>query len=340
MKSIVVGVLVAVFSVVEFSTVAYSADNPPVDYAFQILAFPGAAGTYPTGINSRGDIVGNYRDVRLSDPYHQGALHGFLLKDGQYYTIDKPGAYQTYLAGINDSGAMIGTAVELRGMDTDSHAFVRVDENNYLTVEPSGFARSTGFAINTHGDVIGIATPSSDSAFLYSDSSYLQGLVGPFGLWARALNVDRKYVGYGVPNNFDMDCGCSDSYLSDGSNATILAFPGAHVTQANAINDAGAVAGDYFIYNSTGRVIYASGFVYVDGGYQEIRVPGSTYTSVTSINSFGDVVGNYNSHAFVGIATRPAASQQFDAAFILTPDLQIGRVSMAELKKLTPQIQP
>src|SRR6185295_1316799 len=60
------------------------ADGP----TFTTIEFPGATLTNAFGINSRGDIVGNYMNADKSD-------HGFLLSDGQYSAIDFPGATAT-----------------------------------------------------------------------------------------------------------------------------------------------------------------------------------------------------------------------------------------------------
>ncbi len=51
---------------------------------FTTIEFPGATLTNAFGINTRGDIVGNYVNADKSE-------HGFLLSGGQYSTIDFPG---------------------------------------------------------------------------------------------------------------------------------------------------------------------------------------------------------------------------------------------------------
>src|SRR5207245_9295904 len=69
------------------------ADGP----TFTTIEFPGATLTNAFGINTRGDIVGNYMNADKSD-------HGFLLSGGQYSTVDFPGATSTDAFTISPRG--------------------------------------------------------------------------------------------------------------------------------------------------------------------------------------------------------------------------------------------
>ena len=69
------------------------------------FAVPGAAETFPAGINDFGEIVGNYTLTV------NGTMHGFLrYAFGQFVALDAPGATQTEIAGINNHGELVGTA--------------------------------------------------------------------------------------------------------------------------------------------------------------------------------------------------------------------------------------
>ena len=84
------------------------ADGP----TYTSIDFPGATLTDAFGINTRGDIVGNYVNADKSD-------HGFLLSGGQFSTIDFPGASTTEAFTINTRG-------DVGGFDTlagGSHVF-------------------------------------------------------------------------------------------------------------------------------------------------------------------------------------------------------------------------
>jgi hypothetical protein len=60
-------------------------------------------------------------------------------------------------------------------------------------------------------------------------------------------------------------------------------------TYALSINDSGQIVGDYQDSNVAGGAL--QGFIYSHGTYATIDPPGSTQTSITSINKFGTVVG-------------------------------------------------
>jgi uncharacterized membrane protein len=81
-------------------------------------------------------------------------------------------------------------------------------------------------------------------------------------------------------------------------NFTTLDYPGATMTNPNAINRTGIVVGDYFQNNSSPH-----GFAYYSGSFVAIDVPGATFTSPNGINSKGVIVGNFGSqsgtHGFV-----------------------------------------
>jgi hypothetical protein len=82
------------------------------------IDYPDAASTggsaIATGINPRGDIVGQYMDS-------SGVTHGFVLDARGYRTVDISGYAATVLTGINPRGDIVGRC---RGADGKDVAFV------------------------------------------------------------------------------------------------------------------------------------------------------------------------------------------------------------------------
>ncbi len=73
---------------------------PSGGYRFSTIDDPsGSQGNFAFGINSSGAIVGRYTDAN-------SVTHGFLLKGGQYTTLDDPYAVGggTIATGINAQG--------------------------------------------------------------------------------------------------------------------------------------------------------------------------------------------------------------------------------------------
>jgi hypothetical protein len=69
---------------------------------YTTLDVPGAADTYPTGVNNAGDIVGEYIDS-------SGNYHGFSRLGAVLKTIDYPGAVYSAVFAVNEQGIMAGT---------------------------------------------------------------------------------------------------------------------------------------------------------------------------------------------------------------------------------------
>ena len=61
------------------------------------------------GLNTKGDIASGYCNSSSNcglDSF--GALHGFLLNNGSFTSLDVPGAAGTVAFGINDHGQIVG----------------------------------------------------------------------------------------------------------------------------------------------------------------------------------------------------------------------------------------
>ena len=83
-------------------------------FTFTTIDVPGSDLTDARGINDAGQIVGMFRDGL-------GGVHGFLLNEGTFMTIDGPGNVQfTEAFGINNAGQIVGTFAD----DTGVHGFL------------------------------------------------------------------------------------------------------------------------------------------------------------------------------------------------------------------------
>jgi probable HAF family extracellular repeat protein len=90
---------------------------------FQLIDFPGLSApcTGPRWINERGDIVGLFAYVNTGDDCFAGPpLHGFLLRQGKYVSIDFPGSTSSVVLAINDDGQIVGWYTD---KDGNTHGF-------------------------------------------------------------------------------------------------------------------------------------------------------------------------------------------------------------------------
>lgn len=73
------------------------------DGVFSWFLVPNSTLTTAWDVNSRGDIVGVYRDAT--------GVHGYVRTAAGYTTLDAPGASATRAFGINDRGDVVGTYI-------------------------------------------------------------------------------------------------------------------------------------------------------------------------------------------------------------------------------------
>src|SRR5262249_32862294 len=117
------------------------------DGVFTPVDVPGAGprGTWPSGINDRGQVVGAYWD-------QDGKQHGFLLSRGVYTRLDVPGSEGpgiTFAQGINNAGLIVG--LYATGTDGLDQGFVLSDKG-YTTVNMPGAAWTDIYSVNAMGD--------------------------------------------------------------------------------------------------------------------------------------------------------------------------------------------
>jgi hypothetical protein len=122
----------------------------------------GASNVTANGINSAGQVVGNYIDAYGS--------HGYVeLNQELYKTIDFPGANATVATAINDSGVTVGYYVT--GMTF--HGFTAVP-GTLTTLDYPGSTFTKIFGINNAGQISGTYS-GGDCSDGYCGFVYLRG---------------------------------------------------------------------------------------------------------------------------------------------------------------------
>lgn len=260
-----------------------------VSVTFSTLDVPGAGYTGIFGINSAGDMVGNYGQDTNQDS------HGFLYRDGTFHYYDYPDESVTLLSGINDSGLMLGYA----GTTTVVSFFY---DGTTLTTFRDGFNSATfSNGLNNAGVVVGaVGTIYTTEGFKSRNGQF------------KTLNVPGSYTyvrGSGI-NNLGTIAGWTDldGFICRGNNCKIVDYPGAGQTAARGINDAGIVVG-WYSSSSCSCAFAAKNGKFVSFGY-----PGAAFTGAAGINNLGQVVGQYtfDYKTWHGFVTDPITSAAFD----------------------------
>lgn len=254
----------------------------------------GVKGTRAWGINAQGDIVGSYDDARL-------VRHGFLLRDGQFITIDNPnggdgppgplGNQGTTLYDINVSRDIVGRYIN---DDNIEHSFLfrqgvfyPVDDPDAGTEDNQG-TQANG--INESGDIVGLY---ADSKFI--SHGFLRRHDGTY-VTINAPHPGRDTHAFGINNKGEIVLWANPNHLHSfvlrQGRLTPLNDPkGISGTQLLGINDNDVIVGTWFDGN-----FVEHGLVYCDGVFTTVDDPdaGSGPGGLLSkINPSGDSVGWY-----------------------------------------------
>ena len=253
---------------------------------FTTLDFPGATTTQAWGINSRGDIVGNYVNADKS-------AHAFLLSGGKYTAIDFPDASATELYGINSAGDVVGVYTldgKRRGFLLKKGQFTKIDFPGADTTETS--------AITPRDDIVGfyVTADKVTHGYLLSGDQY--------------STIDYPGATFTLPSGINAQGDVSGSYgtghaylWSDGE-FTAFDVPGSTFTNTTGLNARGDIVGRYL----AGGVSH--GYLLSGGQFNTIDFPGAVFSGATSINQRGDILGRYRNadgifHGFLLTGSRP-----------------------------------
>jgi probable HAF family extracellular repeat protein len=120
-----------------------------------IISFPGAVGgTFPTGINDQGVVVGTYRLIKDGQP------HGFMWQDGNFTTLDEPGPDTTVPVKVSNKGDIIGTEFDFGGV---SHGLFIGNGGGFVFIDRPGFTTTQLIAVNSFDNVLGSVTTATGS---------------------------------------------------------------------------------------------------------------------------------------------------------------------------------
>lgn len=185
-----------------------------------------------------------------------GALVLAAIASGGVSTfVPAPAANSSAVTGLNNAGDYVGTVL---------------------------FGTTAGFAV-FGGAAVTLATPPNPG-----------GNTNPNG-----VNNARQVVGtvsaFTPAPNGQPGTLTGEGFVSSGGTYVTLNAPGAALTDARGINDAGQVVGSYLL--TPGSAGPRQGFLYSGGAFTTLNRPGAASTFLTGINDGGEVVGYYQDAA-------------------------------------------
>ena len=196
-----------------------------------------------------------------------------------YTIIDVPGAAHTYASGINNAGQIVGYYLGTAGGIEGYHGFLYSD-GKFTTIDPPNAQSTYGtyaYGINDAGAIVGVYAKSGGIyGFLDSGGKFtsLNASEGSYDFtYSRGINNIGQIVG---------DINLGSGFLDSGGDFSFFTDPsGNGFTTASGINDAGQIVG-YSL---------PSGFLYSEGSFTTIALPGAFETIASGINNTGQIVG-------------------------------------------------
>jgi len=236
--------------------------------------------TEVTGINDRGQIVGNYQpssnyDVQgflldrgtftpigfcVSDINNSGQIvgsstphfdqavpnKGFLLDKGVLTIIEYPGSFHSFATGINNQGQIVGFYRET-AWDFFAHGFL-FDHGVYTSFDfPDGFSTFPS-DINDKGEIVGqwwkTAYGTLSGGFILEKGAYTNYEVPGYEFGSLLSGVNSKGAVTGSLYSSSVDI---TGFVDDGRTRTVVQFPSSTRTIPSRINDRGQVVGSYIV---------------------------------------------------------------------------------------------
>ena len=165
----------------------------------------GVQGTFTLGLNSSGEISGNYGDANY-------VTHGLLMNHGQYTSFDDPNAGTvanlntgffpgTDAVDVNNRGQVVGFYIDANNVE---HSFL-LSQGKYTTINDPNAGTGAGegtlaFAINDSGQIAGWYVDSAGAthgfALRHGQYTTLDDPNGTGATFAEGINDRGQIVGF------------------------------------------------------------------------------------------------------------------------------------------------
>jgi uncharacterized membrane protein len=266
-------------------------------------------GLFPTGINNRGEITGEY--LR---PDGESGL--FRDRRARISSFDVPGAAGTEAIRITDSGQIVGEYSNDTPFVNDSafvRAYVKTRNGRFIRLRAPQAVQTTAAGVNERGEVVGTyvdrGTPKGPDG-LYQE---FHGYLWQHGRF-RTIDIPRARGTelYEINNRGDMigiyaGTRARDQHaflLDRRGRITEIKVRGGRYTIPFGLNDHGQIVGYTSNVAPDGTATNIHGFALlkgVDGPVTRVNVPGAPQTAALGINDQGKIVGAYENPNATGL---------------------------------------
>ena len=278
-----------------------SASSQPKSYTFKTVDDP-ADTTFNQllGVNGKGIITGYFGSGDAGHPNKGYRISEQAITD--FVSENFPGGVQTQVVAVNDADLTVGffsTMNNANNMNANA-GFYRVNGSYHSVAFPTSNNASPSvnqlLGVNDSDNAVGFYTDAkgNNHGYEYCIGTHKFRTItvsgeGVTSLTAAGIDNHGDVVGF-----FTGTGGAQDAFLlTSGGKQTVLAYPGASMTQAFGVNDHGEVVGTYT--TGSGNSAQTHGFTWTaSGSYQTVDDPnGVGATTLNGVNDQGQLVGFY-----------------------------------------------
>jgi hypothetical protein len=281
----------SIFAMAAMAAIALSTSAiASAQYTFVKVKVPISFAKYPnlTGISNNNEISGNFEEQSEGRLRNVGFLRSNAKPATWTYLIDPAGdGIFTYASGVNSIGTVVGWYQVSKGV-VDGMVY---NGGTYGTFNVEGCKWSYVSAVNDKGAITGYCYENGAfTSWLNTDSVTTFSIPGAVNTFAQGINSIDQVVGYWDTGNPNTSQGFLRVFHGE---VYPINFPGAVTTFVNGISDinssdVGWVCGSFIDASNNGH-----GFLYSNGVYTQIDVPGATATGISGVNKNGWFVGGY-----------------------------------------------
>lgn len=279
-------------------------------FNYASVYFPNSTRTRTWGINPGGVIIGDYLDGSR-------VMHGFLLSEGHYVTVDVPGSLigmtgtlPTSLRGVSPGGDIVGLYLAAPGSSAGcpvagSPLCIKgflLRQGVFSTVLFPGHSGSIPQRITPNGDIYGCYHDVDTMGSMFGFTRTANGFTSidvPASMHTGATPDGGTVVG--LYADLTMMPPVTHGYVLLSGSFRSFDVPGSTFTQAWDINPRGNIVGDF--KDSVGMF---HGFLRTGDRYTSIDFPAAVATHAQGINPGGAIVGMYTdtnnvTHGFLAV---------------------------------------
>jgi hypothetical protein len=284
------------------------------------------------GVNNDGLIAGYFGSGAAGHPNK-----GFTLRGNAFGNENVPNSTQTQVTGLNDRGVTVGFSSNMNNASqvNDNFGFVADDGRfrkvDFPTADNANPPVNQLLGVNDEDVAVGFYTDAAGNNHAYQYDAdrrvfYSVKVSGATSATAAAIDNNGDVAGFSTDA-----AGTTNGFLRSGyGKMTVLAYPGATMTQALGVNDHREVVGVYTVGSGAGAQTHGFTWTAANGFLPVDDPSGVGATTVNGVNNDGTLVGFYtdaagNTH---GMLASPRRTTKVTSHLTLRA-MPVGSVSLS-----------